>query len=362
MERRSFLKGAAAGTAVGGAAAFPAPAIAQQRFEWKMLTTWPKNFPGLGTGAQRLADAITAASDGRLTVKLYAAGELVPAFEVFDAVRQGNAECGHDAAYYWVNKNKSTPFFCTVPGGLTAQEQNGWLYYGGGQELWDELYAEFGLRAWAAGSSGCQMGGWFQKEINSIADFNGLTMRIPGLGAEVINRLGATAVNMPGGEIMPALQSGVIDATEWVGPWNDLAFGFYKVAKYYYGPGFHEPGSTLSLMVNLEAYEKLPKDLQEIVRRCAAAENTITLSEFSAANARALDTLVNKHNVQVRHFPDDVFRAMMKHSLDVVAETASEGDINKRIYESWIKFRKESMSWAPLADNGYMNNRALLSA
>jgi TRAP-type mannitol/chloroaromatic compound transport system substrate-binding protein len=214
--RRKFLAAAAAGTA----ATLSAPAIAQGRVRWKMVTTWPKNFPGLGTGAQRVADRIEAMSDGRMEVRLYADRELVPAFEAFDAVREGIAEMSHDASYYWVAKHKSTPFFCTVPGGLTQQEHTGWINHGGGQQLWDELYAGFGLKAFLAGGSGVQMGGWFQKEINSLADLKGLKMRIPGLGAEVINRLGATAVNMPGGEIMPALQSGVIDATEWVGPWN----------------------------------------------------------------------------------------------------------------------------------------------
>ncbi|MBL26230.1 MAG: ABC transporter substrate-binding protein [Rhodospirillaceae bacterium] len=359
MKRRSFLKGAAVGSLAAGAGAFPAPAIAEKKYQWRMLTTWPKNFPGLGTGAQRLADSITAASDGRLTIKLYAAGELVPAYEVFDAVREGKAECGHDAPLYWVNKHKSTPFFCSVPGGLTAQEQNAWLFHGGGQELWDELYAEFGLRAWPAGNTGSQMGGWFQNEISSVADFNGLTMRISGLGAEVVNRLGATTVNLPGGEIMPALQTGVVDAAEWVGPWNDLAFGFYKVAKYYYGPGVAEPNSNLSLMVNLKAFEELPKDLQTIVKRCAAAEDTITLAEFTAANSLSLDTLVGKHGVQLRQFPEDVVKAMMKHSLDVVAETAEGGDINRRIYESWAAFRARAVKMAPFSEMGFMMNRAL---
>ncbi|MXX22220.1 MAG: TRAP transporter substrate-binding protein, partial [Rhodospirillales bacterium] len=258
MDRRTFLSGAAVVSASVALAACgegedqenqqtaetgtpdnpaEAPAVSRGMREWRLVTTWPKNFPGLGTGAQRLADHITTASEGRLTVKLYAAGELVPPFENFDAVREGKAQMSHAAAYYWINKHRSTPFYAAVPGGLVAQEHNAWVYHGGGQELWDELYAEFGLKAFLAGNSGTQMGGWFQKEINSIEDFQGLKMRIPGLGAEVINRLGATAVNLPGGEIMPALQSGVIDATKWGGPWNDLAFGFYKITKNYSGPG-----------------------------------------------------------------------------------------------------------------------------
>ncbi len=356
--RRRFLKGAAVG-AVAAASTFPAPAIAQDKIRWKMVTTWPKNFPGLGTGAQRIADAITAMSDGRLTVKLYSARELVPAFEAFDAVREGKAEMSHDAAYYWVAKHKSAPFFCTVPGGLTVQEHNAWIYYGGGQELWDELYGRFGLRAFLAGGSGVQMGGWFQKEIKSLDDIKGIKMRIPGFGAEVINRLGGTAVNLPGGEIMPALQSGVIDATEWVGPWNDLAFGFYKIAKYYYGPGFHEPSSALECIVNLEAYEALPKDLQAIVRHACAAENARMPSEFTAANSASQIVLVEQHGVQIRHLPDDVIRAAFKISADVVAETAEVDSLAKRIFENWWKFRAEAIARGPYAEQGYMNARTL---
>ena len=272
-------------------------------------------------------------SDGRLIVKLYAAGELVPAFEAFDAVREGKAEMSHDASYYWVAKHKAFPFFCTVPGGLTVQEHNAWIYYGGGQELWDELCKGFGLRAFLAGGSGIQMGGWFQKEIRSADDIKGIKMRIPGFGAEVINRMGGTAVNLPGGEIMPALQSGVIDATEWVGPWNDLAFGFYKIAKYYYGPGFHEPNSALECLVNLDAYNALPKDLQAIVSHACKAENVGMVSEFTAANSASQTVLVDEHEVQIRHFPDDVVRTAFSLAGEVVAETATFDALAKKIYD-----------------------------
>ena len=316
--RRSVIRGAAVGAAAA-ATSFSSTAISQDKFRWKMVTTWPKNFPGLGTGAQRIADSITEMSDGRLTVKLYAAGELVPAFEAFDAVREGKAEMSHDASYYWVAKHKAFPFFCTVPGGLTVQEHNAWIYYGGGQELWDELCKGFGLRAFLAGGSGIQMGGWFQKEILSADDIKGIKRRIPGFGAEVINRMGGTAVNLPGGEIMPALQSGVIDATEWVGPWNDLAFGFYKIAKYYYGPGFHEPNSALECLVNLDAYNALPKDLQAIVSHACKAENVGMVSEFTAANSASQTVQVDEHDVQIRHFPDDVVKTSFSIAGDVVA-------------------------------------------
>jgi TRAP-type mannitol/chloroaromatic compound transport system substrate-binding protein len=355
--RRAFLTGAASGAAAA-ASSLPAPAISQGRVSWKMVTTWPKNFPGLGTGAQRICDRIKALTDGRMEVRLYAARELVPAFEAFDAVREGIAEMSHDASYYWVAKHKSAPFFCTVPGGLTAQEHMAWIYFGGGQALWDELYGEFGLRAFLAGGSGVQMGGWFQKEIRSLDDFKGLKMRIPGLGAEVINRLGATAVNLPGGEIMPALQSGVIDATEWVGPWNDLAFGFYKIAKYYYGPGFHEPSSALEVVVSRDKFDALPKDLQAAVENACMAENGYMLSEFTAGNNEAQRVLVQEHNVKIGNFPDDVVKAAFDTSIDVVRETANEGDLAKRIFENWWRFRQDAVARAPYAEQGYMNNRS----
>lgn len=354
--RRGFLSAAAAGAA---ASALPAPAIAQGRVRWKMVTTWPRNFPGLGTGAQRIADRIAALTDGRMEVRLYAGGELVPPFESFDAVRNGIAEMSHGAAYYWVAKHKSAPFFCTVPGGLTQQEHMGWIYHGGGQQLWDELYAGFGLKAFLAGGTGVQMGGWFQREIAGLDSFRGLKMRIPGLGAEVVNRLGATAVNLPGGEIMPALQSGVIDATEWVGPWNDLAFGFHKVAKFYYGPGFHEPSSALETIVGKEKFEALPSDMQAAVENACMAENGYMLSEFTAANGAAQTVLTERHGVRIGSFPDDVMRAAFAVAEDVLAETAAEGELARRIYDSWTAFRREALARGPYAEQGYMNKRAL---
>lgn len=352
--RRRFLTGAAAGAA---ATTIASPAIAQGKIRWRMVTCWPKNFPGVGIAAQRIADRIGEMSDGRLEVKLFAAGEFVPAFEVFDAVREGKADAGHDSPYYWIAKARSAAFFASVPGGLTPQEQMGWVNYGGGQALWDELYGAFGLRAWLAGNAGMQMVGWFRNEINSVDDLQGLKIRMAGLHAEVLSRMGATTVNMPGGEIMAALQSGVIDAAEWGGPWMDLAFGFYKVAKYCYGPGVHEPGTAQSLVVNLEAYEALPKDLQAIVRYAAAVEAGDLLSEFTAKNAIALRTLVDKHGAIFGSLPPDVLAKWFEISEEVVAETAAGSDIDKRIYQSWLGFRQRAVDIAPLSMLGYMQSR-----
>ncbi|WP_085902277.1 TRAP transporter substrate-binding protein, partial [Kiloniella majae] len=294
MNRRKFLTGAATGVAAGAAAAtLSAPAIAQGKRDLKMVTTWPKNFPGLGTGAQRVADRITAASDGKLNVKLYAAGELVPPFESFDAVSNGTADMYHAAEYYWQGKHKAFNFFTAVPFGFTANELDAWVHYGGGQELWDKLSAQYNLKSFMAGNTGVQMGGWYNKEINTLEDFKGLKIRMPGLGGEVLRRIGAAAVTLPGGEIFPSLESGAIDATEWVGPWNDLAFGFYKVTKYYYQPGFHEPGSGLACGMNKDVWESFSPDEQALIQSACAAENNVMLSEYNAKNGDSLDVLLN---------------------------------------------------------------------
>ena len=333
-------------------------AISKNIIQWRMVTCWPRDFPGGGTHSQKLAKRITQSSDGRLEIKNFAAGELVPAFEVFDAVREGTAQCGHAAPYYWISKHKAIPFFCTVPGGMTASEKAAWIIYGGGQDLWDELYAEFGVKSFLAGNTSVQMGGWFQKEINSLQDFQGIKMRMPGLGAEVVNRMGGTAVNMPAGEIMPSLQSGVIDAAEWVGPWNDLALGFYKVAKYYYGPGFHEGGTTNELIMNKESYDELSTDLKSIVRDACHASALEAPAEYFANSGLALDVLVNKHNVDVRPFPKDVITKMFSISKEVVDETALLGDMHAKIHKSWSNFLKQSIKYQKYSDYGYMRDRA----
>jgi TRAP-type mannitol/chloroaromatic compound transport system substrate-binding protein len=360
MKRRQFIKSAAAAGVAGAAAtALSAPAIAQGMRELKMVTTWPKNFPGLGTGAQRLADSITAASGGKLTVKLYAAGELVPAFESFDAVSSGTADMYHAAEYYWQGKHKAFNFFTAVPYGFTANEIDAWLNYGGGQQLWDELAAGFNLKSLAAGNTGVQMGGWFNKEVNSLEDYKGLKIRMPGLGGEVLRRIGAAAVTLPGGEIFPALQSGAIDATEWVGPWNDLAFGFYKITKYYYWPGFHEPGSTLACGMNKGVWDSFSPAEQAMIEACCHAENNRSYSEFNAKNGDALATLINKHGVQLRKMPDVVMNEIGKQSGIVVREVGEVDDVSKRILGSYLDFREKAIGWGKLSEQAYTNSRLL---
>ena len=322
-----------------------------------MYTTWPKNFPGLGTGAQYLADTIGKLSGGRLTVKLYGAGERVPALETFDAVSRGSAEMGHGAAYYWKGKSPATPFFTAVPFGLTAQEMNGWLYHGGGLELWRELYANFNLIPFEAGNTGTQMGGWFNKEINKLDDLKGLKMRIPGLGGDVLQRLGVTTVNIPGGELFTALQSGAIDATEWVGPYNDLAFGLYKAAKYFYYPGWQEPGPTLECIVNKDAYAKLPEDLQAIVATACQATGSQMLAEYAARNRAALETLVNQHGVELRAFPDEVMAALRETADQVLQDLVAEDAFSRKVFASFDKYRKQVRESTRLAEQAYLNTR-----
>ena len=296
-------------------------------------------------------------SGGRLQIKVFGAGQLVPAFEVFDAVSQGTAEMGHGAAYYWTGKSKATGFFTSVPFGLNAQEMNGWLHYGGGLELWRELYEPFNLVPFAGGSTGVQMAGWFNREINSMADIKGLKMRIPGLGGDVITRAGGISVTMPGGELYTSMQTGVIDATEWVGPYNDLAFGFHQVAKYYYYPGWHEPGPILELIVNKDALATLPADLQAIVEGAARAVNQDMLDEYTARNNTALVELIDTHGVDVRKLPDDVIVELRRLSQEVLEELSADSDIALRIADSVKAFQKQATAYHGISEEAYYEAR-----
>ena len=330
---------------------------AQQSFQWKLVTTWPKNFPGLGTAPENFAKNVERMSNGRLKIKVFGAGQLVPAFEVFDAISQGTAQIGHGASYYWKGKVPASVFYTAVPFGLNAQEMNAWLQYGGGLELWRELYAPFNLIPFAGGNTGVQMAGWFNREINSIADLKGLKMRIPGLGGEVFTRAGGTSINLPGGELYTSMQTGVIDATELVGPYNDLAFGFHQVAKYYYYPGWQEPGPTMELIINKAAYESLPADLQAIVEVAAAAANQDMLNEYTARNNAALIELVEKHGVQVKKLPDDVLAEFKRLSAEVVEELASEDPLSRRIAESMKAFAIQAKAYHGISEEAYYNAR-----
>ncbi|WP_067336615.1 TRAP transporter substrate-binding protein [Stappia indica] len=338
MDRRSFIKKAGLAGVGAGAATLAAPAIAQGNQTWRMVTTWPKNFPGLGVGAQRLADRITAASGGRLTIQVYSAGELVPPLQSLDAVIDGSAEMSHGAAYYWQNKSPALSFFTGVPYGMTSRELTAWVRFMGGQELWDEIYDQFGVQGFLSGDTGTQAGGWFRNELTGLDSIKGLRFRTPGLGGRVWEKLGATVTNMAGGEIFQALQSGTLDAAEFVGPYNDLALGFYQVAKNYYFPSFVEPGLATELVVNKSKFQALPADLQAIVRDVCQAEYDQVASDFYANDPRALKTLVDDHGVNVRQFPDDIMEAGAKAAIEILNGLRDSDDaLVKKTTESFIE-------------------------
>ncbi|MEZ5968723.1 MAG: TRAP transporter substrate-binding protein [Hyphomonas sp.] len=334
-----------------------APAITRNRRRFNMVTTWPKGLPGLGEAAERVAQRISDMSDGAMEVKVYAAGELVPPFESFDAVANGSADMYHAAEYYWTAKSTAYPFFTAVPFGMTAQELMGWIDFGGGRALWDELSAQFGIKSIQAANTGHQMGGWFRKEINSLDDFVGLKMRIPGQGGDVLRALGGAAIALPGGEIYQALQTGAIDATEWVGPWNDFTLGFYREAPYYYGPGFHEPGASLAVGMNLRVWESLNTGEQAIIKAACESVNHTSLGEFTYQNSVYLDLLIREHGVKMRSFPPDVVKAMAEAAWDVRAASGKDG-IEKRIYESFEAALKLVREWSNWSDGPYYAARS----
>src|SRR6516162_3202585 len=358
MDRRQFVVGAGIGVAAA-ASAFPRPAIAQGTRELKMVTTWPKTLPGLQSGAERIAAAITSLSGGRLNVTVFAAGQLVGAFESFDAVSSGLADMYHSSEITWAGRSPAFSYFCNVPFGFTPPEINAWIYYGGGQALWDELSAGFGLKAFMCGNTGPQMGGWFTKELTSIEAFKGLRYRMPGMGGEVLRRLGAVVVTLPGGEIIPSLQSGAIDASEFVGPWIDMALGLHKAAKYYYYPGFHEPGAAISLSINKKLWDSLDSTEKSIIEGAATVENTLALAESTAGNATALEQLVKDPAIQIRKVDDTTLQELGKISGEVLSESSRKDDLARRVYASFIMFRKGAVRWGDISERAFLNARAL---
>ncbi|MFC4701668.1 TRAP transporter substrate-binding protein [Glaciecola siphonariae] len=326
-------------------------------YKWKLVTSWPKNFPGLGRAPETFATYVNEMSGGRLQVTVYGAGELVPGFEVFNAVSGGSAEMGHAGAYYWKGKIPAAPIFSAIPFGMNVTEMNAWLHYGGGMELWRELYEPFGVIPFVGGSTGVQMAGWFKKEINSMADFQGLKMRIPGLGGEVFKKVGGLPVTLTGGELFTSLQTGAIDATEWVGPYNDLSFGLHKAAPYYYHSGWHEPGTSLEFIVNAEAFNELPADLQKIVEVATKAVNQDMLDEYTAKNHTALQQLINDHGIDVRPLPDDVLAALKAATAEVIAEKRAEDASFDKIYSSYDAFYQNVKRYHALSEQAYYNNR-----
>ncbi|WP_272008799.1 TRAP transporter substrate-binding protein [Roseovarius sp. ZX-A-9] len=357
MKRRHFLKASA-----GAAAAAPlaTPALAQGTRQWKMVTSWPKNLPGPGVAAQMLADRITALSGGRIEVKLYAAGELVPGPGVFDAVSEGTAELYHAVPAYWGSKSKGILLFGSQPFGLRGDEQYGWMVHGGGQDLYDEMYGRFNLKPFLCGNSGPQWAGWFREEIESVEDLKGMRFRTTGLASEVSSKLGMAVQAMGGRDMFQALQSGALDAGEFIGPWSDSALGFYQVCKYYYWPGVNEPSSAEECAINADVYAELPEDLQMAVRVACSSLYSDVWTEYTTNHARALPKLVEEHGVQVRQLPEDVMVAMGNAAGEVMAEMREDSDeLVRRITESFMAYRGSVSDYMVYADNGQMNARAL---
>jgi TRAP-type mannitol/chloroaromatic compound transport system substrate-binding protein len=341
--RRNLLRGA--GVALAGAVAAPAVARAQTR-RWRMVTSWPKRLPGPGMSAERVAERIATLSGGRLQITVQAAGELVPALEVLDAVGGSVAEMGHTAAFYWQGKQPAAAYYTTVPFGLTPMEHVAWVDAGGGQALWDELYAPFGVKPFMGGNTGVCMGGWFRREVKGLDDLKGLKIRSLGLGGEVFRRLGATPQTTPPGEILTSLQSGVLDAAEFVGPGTDIALGLYRVAPNYYGPGFNKPNGTGECIVNLKAWEGLDAETKAIVAHACAAEASFALSEMDRLNAEALAALIERYNVKLRTFSGEIVAAARKQAADIMGELAAKSDIARRIGESYAGFRSRTAAWS----------------
>ena len=356
MDRRKFLASVGVGTA---AAALASPAIAQDKRQWKMVTAWPKNLPGPGVAAQTLADRITTLSGGRIEVKLFPAGGLVPGRGVFDAVSEGTAELYHAVPAYWGSKSKGILLFGSQPFGLRADEQFGWLYHGGGQALYDEMYGRFGIKPFLCGNSGPQWGGWFRNDINSAEDLKGLKFRTTGLASEMAAKLGMAAEAMSGPAMFQALQTGALDAGEFIGPWTDSALGYHQVAKNYYWPGVGEPSSAEECGVNAEAYAELPDDLKQVVSLACESLYNPVWTEYTTKHALALKKLVADEGVQVKMFPEDVITAMGKAAAEVIDELRQDDDeLVKRIAESFVAYRDSVGSYMVYADNGQMNARA----
>ncbi len=354
VTRRQIARSGALG--IFGVLAAPAVARAAAQ-KWRMVTSWPKRLPGPGMSAERVAERIRALSGGRLDISVSAAGEVVPAFEVLDAVGSGVAEIGHTASFYWQGKEPAAAFFTTVPFGLTPNEHVAWVEAGGGQALWDELYAPFGVKPFMGGNTGVCMGGWFRREIKSRDDLRGLKVRSLGLGGEVYRRLGATPQTTSPAEILTSLQSGVLDGAEFVGPGSDIALGLYRVAPLYYGPGFNKPNGTGECIVSLKAYEALDADLKAIVAHACAAEASFALSEMERLNAEALSALTSRFGVQLKVFPTDVVTAARKEAEGVIADLAQKGERARKVRDSYVAFRDRNSEWSRIGIKAVLEAR-----
>src|SRR5271167_2988777 len=347
--------------AVAAAASLPAPAVAQGIKELKMVTAWgsPEQFPAQNASIERLVQSIAAMSDGRLKITVYPADSLVRALEVFDAVSVGVADMYHVDEKYFQSKSPALNFFSAAPYGMTTDELSSWITFGGGQALWDEVDAQFNIKPLMALNTGVQMGGWFNKEVNVRADFKGLRYRMPGLGVEVLRRMGATVVTIPGSDIVQALKSGAIDGSEWVGPWVDMDMGLHTVADYYYYPGFHEPGTNSTLGINKTLWDGLSSAERAQIEAAATAEVTKSLAEFNAENLKRLRILRADQRIKIRRFSDELIKTFGKLSKEVLADTAAKDRLTRKVYDSFMAFRAGVMDWGELSETGYRDTRRL---
>ncbi|MEN2494892.1 MAG: Monocarboxylate 2-oxoacid-binding periplasmic protein [Hyphomicrobiaceae bacterium hypho_1] len=358
MKRRKFLQhagGVVASSAI--VASVCSPAIAKGVKEMTIVSTWPRDFPGIGISAQRFASRVTELSEGRIKTTYYAAGEKVGAFDVFDDVAAGNSQAYSSAEYYWKGKNPALAFFTTVPFGMTVTERNAWLKFGGGQELWDELSDQFGLKALPCGATGTQMGGWFNKEILTVDDLKGLKMRIPGLGGDVMAKLGASPVSLPGNQIFENLMSGAIDATEWIGPYNDYFMKFYEAAKFYYWSGMHEPSSMLSLGMNKKWWSSLSKWEQNIITAAAMEENASQYEEAQAKNGKYLAKMINENGIILKSFDDDIYDALAEAATEVIEEVRDYNAFSKKVHDHFFTALKKIGSWQNISEIAYSVQR-----
>ncbi len=361
MERRTFLKKAGIGTAAAAASltvAAPAVIASSKKIKWQATSFWNPKVKIMFDGVKQFCENVKQMSDGQLEIKLYGGGELVPPPGAFDAVSKGTVQMGTGSPYFWAGKSTAFNWFGSIPFGMNAQSINAWFYEGNGQALMNELYDQFDLVPRIIGNSGMQMGGWYRKKINSLEDFDGLKMRIGSIAGKVLSNVGVTTVFVPPAEIFPSLERGVVDAAEFVGPVHDILLGLYKVAKYYYTPGWHEQGPVLDIFFNKKAYNDLPPHLQKILDIAAADINVRTLAAFDAQSGAALDTLVNEHGVDVQVYPEDVMKKLKEISKDVIEEEAKKDPFAQKVHQDYMAFKAKTAVWGKMSEKVYWNTMA----
>jgi len=352
MSRRKFLTGAAAAVSAAAVSQAVAQTPSLPNIRWRCASSFPKSLDTIFGGGEVVAKRVEAITGGKFQIRVFAAGEIVPAFGVVDAIQQGTIECAHTASYYFVGKNKAFAFDTTLPFGMNQREQNAWIYYGGGLDLVRTFFKDFGFISFPAGNTGAQMGGWWRKEVRTVADLKGVKMRIAGLGGEVMARLGAVPQQIAGGDIYPALERGALDSAEWVGPYDDEKLGFYKVAPHYYFPGWWESNSMYSFYVGQKEWDKLPKEYQAAVEAACYEANIDMMAKYDAKNVPALERLV-KNGVKLHQFSTDILKAAQQAAYELYEDEAGKNPAWKKIYEPWKKFRSDQFLWHRVQEFAY---------